>query len=153
MLHMPSVQLCFLLESLKKHWIDGKGKHPDPVALKDKNHWINPKGKDCDEALWPWLQGLLLVQQNKQAEALTVLEPLFEHIEPMQETVAIRLCLLLVELYLASHNFTQAASELLMLGHVNIQDHAYCFGQMHVSCMFCDSRSVQVICCQNNSNR
>ena len=56
----------------------------------------------------------MLVQQNKQAEALTMLEPLFEHIEPMQETVAVRLCLLLMELYMASFNFTQAASKTLL---------------------------------------
>ena len=41
-----------------------------------------------------------------------MLEPLFEHIEPMQEIVAIRVCLLLMELYLACSYYTQAASKL-----------------------------------------
>ncbi|DBB12251.1 TPA: hypothetical protein ACH3X3_006355 [Trebouxia sp. C0006] len=55
---------------------------------------------------------ILLVQQNKTTAALEVLEPLFEHIEPMQENVAIRVCLLLMELYLAGSNYAQAAKVL-----------------------------------------
>lgn len=57
------------------------------------------------------LQAILQVQQNKASAAVKTLEPLFEHIEPMQEHVAVRVCLLLIELYLASKSFTQAASK------------------------------------------
>ena len=57
------------------------------------------------------MQAILLVLQNKASEAIMVLEPLFKHIEPMQETVAVRVCLLLMELYLASNNYKQAASK------------------------------------------
>ena len=67
---------------------------------------------------WAWLlllQAILLVQQNKTTTALEVLEPLFEHIEPMQENVAIRVCLLLMELYLAGSNYAQAASKVSLL--------------------------------------
>lgn len=53
----------------------------------------------------------MLAQQNRPIDAVKLLEPLFEAIEPMQETIAVRVCLLLVELYLSSHSFAQAASE------------------------------------------
>ncbi|DBA84865.1 TPA: hypothetical protein ACH3X1_005885 [Trebouxia sp. C0004] len=55
---------------------------------------------------------ILLVQQNRNAAALQVLEPLFEHIEPTQENVAIRVCLLLMELYFAGSSYAQAAKVL-----------------------------------------
>ncbi|KAA6422840.1 MAG: hypothetical protein FRX49_07375 [Trebouxia sp. A1-2] len=55
---------------------------------------------------------ILLVQQNKTTAALEVLELLFDHIEPMQENVAIRVCLLLMELYLTSSSYAQAAKVL-----------------------------------------
>ena len=67
---------------------------------------------------WAWLlplQAILLVHQNKTTAALEVLEPLFEHIEPMQENVAIRVCLLLMELYLTGSNYAQAASKVSLL--------------------------------------
>ncbi len=72
---------------------------------------------------WAWLllQAILLVQQNKTTAALEVLEPLFEHIEPMQENVAIRVCLLLMELYLAGSNYAQAASKVSLL-HCTLAD-------------------------------
>ena len=54
---------------------------------------------------------MLLMQQNKSAEAVKLLEPLFEGIEPMQESVAVRVCLLLIELYLSCNSFSQAASK------------------------------------------
>ena len=57
------------------------------------------------------LQAILLVQQNKRSAAIKRLEPLFEHIEPMQEHIAIRVCLLLAELYLATSAFSKAASK------------------------------------------
>ena len=55
------------------------------------------------------VQAVLLVQQNKASAAVKVLEPLFEHVEPMQEHVAVRVCVLLTELYLANSSFAQAA--------------------------------------------
>lgn len=57
------------------------------------------------------LQAILLVQQNKAGAAVKILEPLFEHIEPMQEQAAVRICILLMELYLANKHFAQAASK------------------------------------------
>ena len=44
-------------------------------------------------------------------DAVNLLEPLFDAIEPMQETVAVRICLLLIELYLSLNSFAQAASK------------------------------------------
>ena len=64
---------------------------------------------------WLLLQAILLVQQYKTTAALDVLEPLFEHIEPMQENVAIRVCLLLMDLYLTAANYAQAASKVSLL--------------------------------------
>ncbi|KAL3136627.1 hypothetical protein ABBQ38_005867 [Trebouxia sp. C0009 RCD-2024] len=58
------------------------------------------------------LQAILLVQQNKAGAAVKILEPLFEHIEPMQEQAAVRICILLMELYLANKHFAQAAKVL-----------------------------------------
>lgn len=60
------------------------------------------------------LQAILLVQQNKASAAVKVLEPLFENVEPMQEHVAVRVCVLLTELYLATNSFTPAASKHLL---------------------------------------
>ena len=60
------------------------------------------------------LQAILLVQQNKASAAVKVLEPLFENVEPMQEHVAVRVCVLLTQLYLATNSFTQAASKHLL---------------------------------------
>ena len=57
------------------------------------------------------IQGIALAQQNKFVDAVNLLEPLFEAIEPMQETVAVRICLLLMELYLSLNSFAQAASK------------------------------------------
>ena len=73
-----------------------------------------PMGTSCllaYPACQLFMQAILLVQQNNASEAIKVLEPLFKHIEPMQETVAVRVCLLLMELYLASNNYKQAASK------------------------------------------
>lgn len=60
------------------------------------------------------LQAILLVQQNRASAAVKVLEALFQQIEPMQEHVAVRVCVLLTELHLASNSFTQAASKHLL---------------------------------------
>ena len=60
------------------------------------------------------LQAILLVQQNKASAAVKLLEPLFQHVEPMQEHVAVRVCVLLTELYLTTHSFNQAASKHLL---------------------------------------
>ena len=63
----------------------------------------------CNNCACP--QAMLLMQQNKSTDAVKLLEPLFEGIEPMQESVAIRVCLLLIELYLSCNGFSQAASK------------------------------------------
>lgn len=70
------------------------------------------------------LQAILLVQQNNSAAAIEMLEPLFEHIEPMQENVAVRVCLLLMELYLAGTLYTQAASRVAFLHHMHAEQQA-----------------------------
>lgn len=88
----------------------------------------------CATALWTWLllQAILLVQQNKTTTALEVLEPLFEHIEPMQENVAIRVCLLLMELHLTGSNYVQAASKV---------------SSMH--CILAEQQRLAVLCLQH----
>ncbi len=99
----------------------------------------------CATALWTWLllQAILLVQQNKTTTALEVLEPLFEHIEPMQENVAIRVCLLLMELYLSSSNYAQAASKLFLL-------HCILAEQQNLQFCICNICNTGVLACSQS---
>ncbi|KAL3145529.1 hypothetical protein ABBQ32_003354 [Trebouxia sp. C0010 RCD-2024] len=84
---------------------------PGPNTLSDNN--ASPVLKlNMAERQSILLQAILLVQQNKATAAVKILEPLFEHIEPMQEQAAVRVCILLMELYLANRNFAQAAKVL-----------------------------------------
>jgi len=104
----------------------------------------------CATALWTWLllQAILLVQQNKTTTALEVLEPLFEHIEPMQENVAIRVCLLLMELYLSSSNYAQAASKLFLLHCIlaEQQNSQFCICNICNTGVLACSQSLSLVC-------
>lgn len=75
-------------------------------------HLIHHACKSHSTVIICVLQAILLAQHNRNNDAVKLLEPLFEAIEPMQESIAVRVCLLLVELYLSSHSFGPAASEL-----------------------------------------
>ena len=104
----------------------------------------------CATTLWTWLllQAILLVQQNKTTAALEVLEPLFEHIEPMQENVAIRVCLLLMELYLSSSNYAQAASKLFLLHCIlaEQQNSQFCICNICNTGVLACSQSLSLVC-------
>jgi len=60
---------------------------------------------------------LLLYLQRQHASALAVLAPLYEAVEGMYDGQTLRLCLLLVEVYLACGQQAQAASVLHFLEH------------------------------------
>lgn len=63
-------------------------------------------------------RALLLCLRRQHASALALLRPLYEHsVEGLDEGQALRLCLLLVELHLASGQLAQAASVLHFLEH------------------------------------
>lgn len=53
---------------------------------------------------------MLLYCQNKHAAALQQLEPLFDHVEAIHGGAALRLCILLLEIYLSSKQHVKAAS-------------------------------------------
>lgn len=82
----------------------------EPAACKGfASHFLDPT--TATDKSFCELQAILLVQQNKSSAAMKILEQLFEQIEPMQEHVAIRVCLLLSDLYLATKAFGSATSK------------------------------------------
>ncbi|KAI3970255.1 hypothetical protein MKX01_023902 [Papaver californicum] len=52
---------------------------------------------------------VVLFHLHEYANALSVLEPLYHNIEPLDETTALHICLLLLDIALASNNATRAA--------------------------------------------
>ncbi len=93
---------------------------------------------------WLLPQAILLIQQNKTTAALEVLEPLFEHIEPMQENVAIRVCLLLMELYLTSSSYAQAASKVSSM-------HSLLSARRKLQFCVCNICNTRILACNQSS--
>ncbi|XP_042498353.1 CCR4-NOT transcription complex subunit 10-like [Macadamia integrifolia] len=52
---------------------------------------------------------VILFHLHEYANALSVLEPLYQNIEPIDETTALHICLLLLDVALASHDASKAA--------------------------------------------
>eukprot|EP00026_Physarum_polycephalum_P002861 Phypoly_transcript_02870.p1 GENE.Phypoly_transcript_02870~~Phypoly_transcript_02870.p1 ORF type:complete len:843 (+),score=269.67 Phypoly_transcript_02870:83-2611(+) len=59
-----------------------------------------PPSEDIDSALLQYNQAVLLFQTRKYASALEILTRLFKTIEPIEDYLAVRICFLLVDLYI-----------------------------------------------------
>jgi CCR4-NOT transcription complex subunit 10 len=59
-----------------------------------------PPSEDIDTALLQYNQAVVLFQTRKYASALEILTRLFKTIEPIEDYLAVRICFLLVDLYI-----------------------------------------------------
>eukprot|EP00252_Welwitschia_mirabilis_P024256 TRINITY_DN7135_c1_g1_i1.p1 TRINITY_DN7135_c1_g1~~TRINITY_DN7135_c1_g1_i1.p1 ORF type:complete len:873 (+),score=174.96 TRINITY_DN7135_c1_g1_i1:329-2947(+) len=64
---------------------------------------------ECDTSIAILNTAIILYNLQQYASAMSVLEPLFQNIEPIDETAALRICLLMLDIALASHQAAKAA--------------------------------------------
>ncbi|XP_031479439.1 uncharacterized protein LOC116250140 isoform X1 [Nymphaea colorata] len=64
---------------------------------------------DFDTSIATLNIGVVLYNLQEYAQALSVLEPLYQNIEPIEETTALHICLLILDIALACHDASKAA--------------------------------------------
>ncbi|CAN6449825.1 unnamed protein product [Victoria cruziana] len=70
---------------------------------------VHPQNKQKQLAVLDLKEGVVLYNLQEYAQALSVLEPLYQNIEPIEETTALHICLLILDIALACHDASKAA--------------------------------------------
>lgn len=64
--------------------------------------------EDVEQCILHYNQAALLFHQKKYGEALRIVDRIYKFIEPMEENLAKKVCLLLIELYIVTQQQTKA---------------------------------------------
>ncbi|KAF8407156.1 hypothetical protein HHK36_006282 [Tetracentron sinense] len=86
-----------------------KGSSTMPHQVSAANSTIIPYTDEFDASVAMLNTAVVLFHLHEYTNAVSVLEPLYQNIEPIDETTALHICLLLLDVALASHDASKAA--------------------------------------------